>query len=92
MKKMIYTAMLLSLIAGMGNCKGNQYSSAECEPVINQMLVNFTKDLQPEEVDKLATLKSQLLPMLQKECMSGKYELECLKNATNIASLQVCKK
>jgi small lipoprotein (TIGR04454 family) len=30
--------------------------------------------------------------MLQKECQSGKYELQCLAGAKSIQELQLCKK
>jgi len=79
-------------IAAFANCKGNQYSKKECEPIVNQMIENFSRNLKPEEAEKLSALKVQLIPTLQKECMSGKYDLECLKQSTNVMGIQTCKK
>ncbi len=64
-------------------------SEAECAPVVQVMFENFS-ELAPEgDIDKE---KMVLIPMLQKECQSGKYELSCLSNVKSIAELRVCKK
>ena len=91
MIKKITVISLLAIVA-FANCKGNQYSKKECEPIVSQMLVNFSKNLKPEEVEKLSALKVQLIPTLQKECTSGKYDLECLKQSSNVMAIQTCKK
>ncbi|MCE9500993.1 MAG: TIGR04454 family lipoprotein [Leptospira sp.] len=82
-------AMILALAI---NCKGSSVSSAECEPVVNKLFENLSKELKPEEVDKISMLKATMMAGIQKECMSGKYNLDCLAKATNLAASQNCKK
>ncbi len=74
------------------NCKGSSVSSAECEPIVNKLIENIMKEMKPEEVEKFSMLKATMVPSIQKECMSGKYNLDCLSKASNIAALQACKK
>jgi small lipoprotein (TIGR04454 family) len=89
----ITLTLLISLMAlGLINCKGNSVSSAECAPVVQAMMENMSSAVEgvsPEEQEKG---KAMLLPVFQKECESGKYDLECLKTAKSIAALQTCKK
>lgn len=71
------------------NCKDNSVSEAECTPVINSMLENFAKAAPEGDLEKI---KVAIVPALQKECQSGKYNLDCLKNAKTPVELQSCKK
>lgn len=91
MKKFTIISLLAAAILFSANCKTEKVSKAECEPVVNQMFENLTKSVTPEEAEKITALKGQLITGVIKECTSGKYSLECLKNATNIAALQTCK-
>ena len=88
MKNLILTLALLSLLLVI-NCKDNSVSEAECTPVVQSMFDNFSKAAPEGDMEKA---KMMLLPMLQKECQSGKYGLDCLKNSKTIAELQLCKK
>ncbi|EPG72523.1 hypothetical protein LEP1GSC058_1050 [Leptospira fainei serovar Hurstbridge str. BUT 6] len=59
---------------------------------MNDLFKNLTEGKSTEEIEKLNSLRPSLAPMLLKECMSGKYELSCLKSAKDIQALAVCKK
>ena len=56
------------------------------------MFENLSKELTPEEAEKVKAMEGSLKPGVLKECTSGKYNLDCLKSASNIAALQTCKK
>jgi small lipoprotein (TIGR04454 family) len=88
MKNLLVLAAFAALLFTV-NCKDNSVSEAECTPVVQTMFENFSK-LAPEgDIEKA---KMVLIPMLQKECQSGKYELQCLAGAKSIQELQLCKK
>jgi small lipoprotein (TIGR04454 family) len=89
MKKLASISVLLVLL-GLLNCKDNSVSEAECTPVVQSMFDTFAKAT-PNESD-LEKSKMMLMPMLMKECQSGKYNLECLQNSKNITEIQTCKK
>lgn len=72
------------------NCKDNSVSEAECTPVVQSMIDNLSKAI-PDMKD-LEKTKMMLVPMFQKECQSGKYNLDCLKNVKNLQEVQTCKK
>lgn len=92
MKKFLAIATLLVASIFFSNCTKEAVSVAECEPVVNQMFTNLIKELTPEEAEKVKAMEGSLKPGVIKECTSGKFNLECLKTATNIAALQTCKK
>ena len=92
MKKILVIAMLLVTSILFSNCAKDAVSAAECEPVVNQMFTNLSKELTPEEAERVKAMEGSLKPGVLKECTSGKYNLDCLKSATNIAALQTCKK
>jgi len=88
MKNLILTLAFMSLLFVI-NCKDNSVSEAECTPVVQSMFDNFSKAAPEGDIEKA---KMMLVPMLQKECQSGKYNLDCLKNSKTITELQLCKK
>ncbi|MCB1178841.1 MAG: TIGR04454 family lipoprotein [Leptospiraceae bacterium] len=89
--KHLSLSILLLLAITVFNCKDQSVSSAECTPVVQSMLGNFG-DMNPNATDEeKEKAKVMLTPVLQKECESGKYKLECLKSAKSIAELQNCK-
>ncbi len=92
MKKILIIAMLLVASILFSNCKGDVVSAAECGPIVDQMFTVLVKDLKPEEAEKAKSMEAAMKPSVIKECTSGKYNLDCLKAATNIAALQTCKK
>jgi small lipoprotein (TIGR04454 family) len=90
--KQITLSLILLLSISMANCKDQSVSSAECTPIVQAMLTNFG-DVNPNATaEDKEKAKVVLTPVLQKECESGKFNLECLKNAKSIAELQGCKK
>ncbi|PJZ70692.1 TIGR04454 family lipoprotein [Leptospira perolatii] len=92
MKKLSFAILPALALFVMVSCGGAKVSQAECEPVVNDLFQNLTQGKSPEETEKLNSLKPSLAPMLLKECMSGKYDLSCLKSAKDIQALAVCKK
>ena len=92
MKKILVIAMLLGASIVFSNCGKEAVSAAECEPIVNQMFINLAKELKPEQAEKVKAMEGTLKAGIIKECTSGKYNLDCLKAATNIAALQTCKK
>ncbi|MCB1193368.1 MAG: TIGR04454 family lipoprotein [Leptospiraceae bacterium] len=94
-------SMILSLSILAINCKGVKVSSAECEPIVKKIIETFekqaiTENATEEEISQkkaeFDVQKQAILPMLEKECMSGKYDLKCLESIQNIATIQTCKK
>lgn len=65
--------------------------SAECTAIANVLIENF-KNYSPENSKDIEDRKSFLISGIQKECESRKYDLNCLKNAKNLAEMNVCKK
>ncbi|TGK09086.1 TIGR04454 family lipoprotein [Leptospira fletcheri] len=92
MKKLSFAILSALILAAIVSCGGPKVSQAECEPVVNDLFKNLTEGKSAEEIEKLNSLRPSLSPMLLKECMSGKYELSCLKSAKDIQALAVCKK
>ncbi len=92
MKKILVIAMLLVTSILFSNCSKEVVSAAECGPIVDQMFTNLVKELKPEEAEKAKSMEAAIKPGVIKECTSGKYNLDCLKAATNIAALQTCKK
>ncbi|MCB1176496.1 MAG: TIGR04454 family lipoprotein [Leptospiraceae bacterium] len=69
----------------------NSVSPEECFPVVESLLENFG-DMNPNATDEeKEKARVMLKPVLQKECESGKYDLDCLRSAKSIAELQSCK-
>ncbi|HNI99860.1 MAG TPA: TIGR04454 family lipoprotein, partial [Leptospiraceae bacterium] len=87
------TAYLLILLAALvANCGGGKsISPAECTPVVESMIENFKK-LNPDKAEEFEKNKLMIVPALQKECESGKFDLTCLKNAKDPIAIQSCKK
>ncbi|MDX1961134.1 MAG: TIGR04454 family lipoprotein [Leptospiraceae bacterium] len=84
--------LILSLCFAFSSCKDNSVSSAECTPVVEAMFENLKKMAPADAQEQVDQKKAMLIPVLQKECEKGVYDLNCLKNAKDIASLQLCKK
>lgn len=92
MKKILVIAMLLVTSILFSNCSKEVVSAAECGPIVDQMFANLVKELKPEEAERAKSMESVIKPNVIKECTSGKYNLDCLKAANNLAALQTCKK
>jgi small lipoprotein (TIGR04454 family) len=84
--------ILLTLVVATSNCKKNIISPEECAPVVQSMIENLSSSMEnvsPEEKEKA---KALVVPVFQKECESGKYDLNCLKSVKSVVELQTCKK
>lgn len=68
----------------------NHYS-AECSAIAKVLIENF-KNFNQENSEKIENQRIVLISGIQKECESRRYDLDCLKNAKNIAEMNVCKK
>lgn len=88
--KLFLSLIFLSLL--ILNCKGKSVSAEECSPVVEAMLGNFSSVLADKPQEEVQQMLNLTRPILQKECESGKYNLECLKTAKSIEQLQTCKK
>lgn len=60
--------------------------------IVESMLGNISSVLTDKSPEEIQQLKNVTRPVLQKECESGKYDLECLKTAKSVEQLQTCKK
>lgn len=87
MKKSILLLAILPFLI-FGNCKDKSISEAECTPVVNTMFENI-KAAVPSG-DEIERNKVMLIATLQKECQSGKFNLDCLKNAKSITEIPLC--
>ncbi|TGK03901.1 TIGR04454 family lipoprotein [Leptospira semungkisensis] len=92
MKKTFFSILAIFLLAGIISCGGAKVSQAECEPVVGDLLKNITAAQTPEQAAKFQVMQAQVSAQLLKECMTGKYDLTCLRSAKTIAALQTCKK
>lgn len=90
MKKYI-VLLLISASSLFINCNKDKVSAAECEPIVNNLMDKVKAEISAEQMAQFEAMKMTLQPTVQKECMSGKYNLDCLKNAANIAAIQTCK-
>lgn len=93
--------MILAIAIFSINCKGSKVSSEECKPIVTKIIDTFEKQAMPadapeeqiaENKQKFEATKPAVISMIEKECMSGKYDLKCLENIQNIATIQTCKK
>ncbi|HMV81258.1 MAG TPA: TIGR04454 family lipoprotein [Leptospiraceae bacterium] len=74
------------------SCKTRVFpSKAECAPVVESIIENF-KIVNPDKAEEIENQKSMIVPALQSECESGKYDLICMKNAKDPIAIQSCKK
>ncbi len=87
--KRIISLVILGLLTF--NCKDKSVSSEECTPVVDTMLENFSSLLKDKPEEEIQQMKNLTKPILQKECESGKYKLDCLKTAKSLEELQTCK-
>ena len=86
MKKICFICFICFILS----CSQNKVSAEECESVVEELSKNLLDNLSEEEKTKWNTLKSNMIPVLEKECRSGKYELSCLRNAKDPLSLRSC--
>lgn len=86
------TLSALTVLSLTVMCGGPKHSAEECAPIVEEMLTNLTAGQKADDTANIATMKATLVPVLQKECMSGKFDLTCLKSAKSIPAIQACKK
>ncbi|TGK32571.1 TIGR04454 family lipoprotein [Leptospira gomenensis] len=93
MKKVLMISLSVAAVLSMTvMCGGPKHTAEECAPIVEEMLTNLTAGQKAEDTANIATMKATLVPVLQKECMSGKFDLTCLKSAKSIPAIQACKK
>ncbi len=92
MKKMYSSILSILLFALLISCGGAKVSQAECEPVIGDLLKNLSAAQTPEQLEKFQVVQAQISSQLLKECMTGKYDLTCLRSAKTLTALGTCKK
>lgn len=92
MKKAYFSILSSMLFALLISCGGAKVSQAECEPVVSDMLKNLYSAQTPEQSEKFRAVQAQISTQLTKECMTGKYDLTCLRSAKNLTALGTCKK
>ncbi|MCC5814906.1 MAG: TIGR04454 family lipoprotein [Leptospira sp.] len=90
MKKIVFLISILGLIFSMNCGGGNVYSSDQCEKTFNGLFEKMTASVSDEEKGKIAAMKPALMDKLVKDCMAGKFNLECIEKADNIAAMQTC--
>ncbi|MCB1176497.1 MAG: TIGR04454 family lipoprotein [Leptospiraceae bacterium] len=76
-----------SLVSKLGK-SGSSVTPEQCAPTVQIMLQNFKK----QNPNTTASEQQMLAPILQKECESGKYNVDCMKLAKTTEELQLCKK
>ncbi|HNN03980.1 MAG TPA: TIGR04454 family lipoprotein [Leptospiraceae bacterium] len=89
MRKINHIVMYI-FMATFVNCSNKVVPSDECIPVVEAMFENFQK-LNPDKAQSYADQKHSIMSVLQKECESGKYRLDCLKTAKDSIAIQACK-
>lgn len=72
--------------------KAGSSIETDCESAVTRMFANLLKELTPEDAERFKTIAASVRPGVIKECMSGKYKLDCLITVNNKADLQTCKK
>lgn len=83
----------LSIVVGFANCGGGSvYTGEQCETTLNGLFEKIVAAASDEDKAKFAPMKATLMGKLKKDCMEGKFDLECLDKANNIASIQTCLK
>ncbi|EIE01144.1 MULTISPECIES: TIGR04454 family lipoprotein [Leptospira] len=92
MKNTFFSILTILIFAGLISCGGAKVSQAECDPVVNELISNLAVGQTPEQAEKLKAMQGQISAHLLKECMTGKYDLTCLKSSKTLAALATCKK
>ncbi|EPG65819.1 TIGR04454 family lipoprotein [Leptospira wolffii] len=91
--KKTYSLILAILLLSLAiSCGGAKVSQAECEPVVGDLIKNLTATQTPDQLEKFQAVQAQMTTQLLKECMTGKYDLTCLRSAKTITALGTCKK
>lgn len=90
MKKLVFLFAILGLIISMNCGGGSAYSAEQCENTFNGLFDKMTSAVSDEEKGKIAAMKPALMDKLKKECMAGKFNLECIEKADNITAMQTC--
>ncbi|NCN10120.1 MAG: TIGR04454 family lipoprotein [Leptospira sp.] len=84
---------VLSIVVGFANCGGGSvYTGEQCETTLNGVFDKIADQASDEDKAKFAPMKATLMGKLKKDCMEGKFDLECLEKSSNIAALQTCLK
>jgi small lipoprotein (TIGR04454 family) len=85
----------LLLLASLGlmaiiQCGGSTYTAEQCETSLNNVFDKISTNASEEDKAKFAPMKPTLMGKLKKDCMDGKFDLQCLDTASNIAAIQTC--
>jgi small lipoprotein (TIGR04454 family) len=92
MKNITILIALIGLVS-FANCGGgNVYTAEQCETSLNGLFDKITAEASEADRAKFAPMKATLMGKLKKDCMEGKFDLECLDNANSIAAIQTCLK
>lgn len=92
MKNIVFLLAILGLAFSINCGGGNVYSADQCEKSLNSLFDKIAETASEEDQAKFAPMKATLMGKLKKDCMEGKFDLECLSNANNIAAMQTCLK
>ncbi|GBF51986.1 hypothetical protein LPTSP4_35240 [Leptospira ryugenii] len=91
MKKTLVLALFLGL--AIGNCKSKAYSQEECDAALSSAFVAIEEEAKknPQAAPLLAGLQQGKAKMVD-QCMEGKFDPNCLKNAPGITGIMACVK
>ncbi len=88
--RFIFTAGIILSLFALANCGGNVYSAEQCEKTFNSLFDKITAKASEEDKAKFAPMRGTLMTKLRKDCMAGKFDLECIENANDMAAMQTC--
>lgn len=91
MKKSLILALVLGI--SLANCKSKVYSQEECEAAISVAFSQIEEEAKknPQAAPLIAGLQSGKAKMVD-QCMEGKFDPNCLKNAPGLTGIMGCVK
>ncbi|MCG6142446.1 TIGR04454 family lipoprotein [Leptospira bourretii] len=91
MKKSLILALALGLF--LANCKSKVYTQEECESALASTFAQIEEEAKknPAAAPVLAGLQQGKQKMID-QCMEGKFDPNCLKNAPGFAGIMGCVK
>ncbi|TGN19559.1 TIGR04454 family lipoprotein [Leptospira idonii] len=89
MKKLLVLALFLGL--SLTNCKSKVYTQEECDAALSSAFVAIEEEAKknPQAAPLIAGLQQGKVKMVE-QCMEGKFDPNCIKNAPGLTGIMGC--
>lgn len=91
MKKSLILALVFGL--ALANCKSKVYTQEECEAALSTAFTQLEEEAKknPQAAPLIAGLQQGKAKMVE-QCMEGKFDPNCIKNAPGLTGIMGCVK